>query len=146
MFLLRKYPLSTSVSMVSVGSWVKFLCRTSLSLREPKFQQGQKLASTHCGGEGFTRHLRGPRTADILTPDKVQPQISAFTSPLFFGKDLLANTVPITKSPPKGNLHKGNMFPDGPSPDSVVFGDPQPARIVWTVTEMPQSNDFAKQL
>lgn len=59
MVLLRKYPLSTSVS---VGCWVKSLCRPSLSLYEPKLQQGQKLPHTHCGGEGFTRHLVGPRT------------------------------------------------------------------------------------
>lgn len=56
--------------------------------------------------------------ADTLTPDKLQPQISAFLSPvgktLFLGKDLLANLMPTTKNPPKGNLHKGNMFPDGP--------------------------------
>lgn len=59
MVLLRKYPRSTSVS---VGCWVKSLCRPSLSLYKPKLQQGQKLPHTHCGGEGFTRHLVGPRT------------------------------------------------------------------------------------
>lgn len=142
--LLRKYPLSTDVS---VGSLVTSPCRASQP-SGARVQQGQKL-SLHTGVRMVSQAPQDTCESRHLTPTKLQPQISASTSPvgitLFLGKYLLANSA-HHQNPQKVDLHQGNMFPDGHVTRFGIFGESQPARLVWTVSGMPQRDDFAKHL
>lgn len=126
-----------SVSVVSVGSWVKSLCRPSLSLHEPKFQQGQScrihtvegmvLPDTWMSQVQLWKQAPWHLTSWSLRSLPSLPQWEKHFS--------LEKIFPMQWPPPKTlqrpTYTRATCFLMVSSSDLVVFGGSQLARLVW---------------